>query len=209
MLVTPLLREGMAIGVDHDPPHRSPAVHREANRAAGDLRRPGGHRDRERAAVQRAQPQRELTRRWSSRRRPAEILSVISRSPTDIAAGVRRRSSRAPRSLCERQPVSRFRQLKATCSASCHAAHSGSHPYAPAVRDRLWRTASGRAMLERGTIHVPECRGACAERLPSQSSLAPAHGYLARRSAARAKATSIGTICSPPPEVRPFTDQAD
>ena len=37
---------------DRDLADRGPAVHRQADRAARDLRRPGGHRHRERAAVQ-------------------------------------------------------------------------------------------------------------------------------------------------------------
>ena len=56
-----------AIGAIVVAPDRRCAVHRQADRAAQDLRRPGGDRDRERAPVQRAQPS-EL--RSSSRRRP-------------------------------------------------------------------------------------------------------------------------------------------
>ena len=38
---------------DHDSPHGSSSVHRQADRASQNLRRPGGDRHRERAAVQR------------------------------------------------------------------------------------------------------------------------------------------------------------
>ena len=48
---TPLMRSGEAIGRLGHPAHRGPAVQRQADRAAADLRRPGGHRHRERAAV--------------------------------------------------------------------------------------------------------------------------------------------------------------
>ena len=42
---------GAADRHDHDVPARDPALLRQADRASRDLRRPGGHRDRERAAV--------------------------------------------------------------------------------------------------------------------------------------------------------------
>ena len=45
-------REGIPIGAITYPPHRSSAVYRQTDRAAQNLRRPGGHRDRERAPVQ-------------------------------------------------------------------------------------------------------------------------------------------------------------
>ena len=52
ILAVPMLREGDADRRDRRRPGRSRAVHRQADRAAPDLRRPGGDRDRERAAVQ-------------------------------------------------------------------------------------------------------------------------------------------------------------
>ena len=51
VLTVPLLREGrVAIGTISSAGRRR-ALHRAADRAAGDVRRPGGHRHRERAAV--------------------------------------------------------------------------------------------------------------------------------------------------------------
>ena len=68
---------------------RGPAVHRQARSSSSDLRRPGGHRHRECAAVHGAAGDAthetcQVTRRWSSRRRPSEILRVIASSPTDV-----------------------------------------------------------------------------------------------------------------------------
>ena len=49
----------------------SPPVHRQADRAGQELRRPGRHRHREHAAAQRAAPAHDdLANRWSSRPRP-------------------------------------------------------------------------------------------------------------------------------------------
>ncbi len=52
LLGTPLLREGIPIGVIGDPPDRSSAVHRQTDRSAQNLRRSGRDRHRERPAVQ-------------------------------------------------------------------------------------------------------------------------------------------------------------
>ncbi len=52
ILATPLLREGQPIGVLF-PARGRRAVHRDAGQPGHHLRRPGGHRDRERAPVRR------------------------------------------------------------------------------------------------------------------------------------------------------------
>ena len=65
---------------------RSGPFTRPADRAAADLRRPGRHRHRERAAVHRAggaQP-RAARRRWSSRRRRRRSCASSASSPTDV-----------------------------------------------------------------------------------------------------------------------------
>ena len=63
VLCVPMLRDGEASARCRSCRRGRPAVSRQADRAAADLRRPGGDRDRERAAVQR-----DARRRW--RRRP-------------------------------------------------------------------------------------------------------------------------------------------
>ena len=52
LLAVPMLREGIPIGAIVAIREGGPALHRQADRAARDLRRPGGHRHRERAPVQ-------------------------------------------------------------------------------------------------------------------------------------------------------------
>ena len=52
VLSVPLMREDRAIGVIGALADGSAGIHRQADRAGANLRRPGGHRDRERAAVQ-------------------------------------------------------------------------------------------------------------------------------------------------------------
>ena len=71
----------------------------QADRAAGDLRRPSRHRHREHAAVRggAGEQTRADESRSNTRPRPAKCLSVISRSPTDAPASLRyhRRDARS------------------------------------------------------------------------------------------------------------------
>ena len=164
------MREGTPIGVIVDvAARRSGPFTDEADRAPRDVRRPGGDRDRERAAVQGAAGRgtRSSRKRWSSRRRPARS-SVISELAHRHPAGVRRDPRERRRALCGahdrlRDPVRRrtscrsppIRCDRGGCStpsapsshagstASCSAARSSTGAYDSRTRVREDPRAAG------------------------------------------------------------------
>ena len=85
VLATPLLREGIPIGVILIRRTEVRPFYGEADRASQNLRRPSRDRHRERAAVQGIQERNaELREALEHQTATAEVLGIISRSPTDV-----------------------------------------------------------------------------------------------------------------------------
>ncbi len=145
-------------------------VLRRSGRAAADLRRPGGDRDPERAAVQR-----DARRRWSSRRPPPRSCSVISSSLADAQpvfdeiVAQRRASVRcrdAARSCCWRDGdmlhMAALRRPDAErCDGGTFPMPTGGH------RPARSRFASGAWCTYADVLQRPNVPRVCAGRLES------------------------------------------
>ena len=154
VLATPLLREGVADRGDYDSPNRSSSVHRQADRTAQNLRRPGRDRHRERAACSKnsRSATRNCARRWSIRRqRPRCSASSAARRRTCSRCSTR--SSRARRG---------FVGLMTWCCDSARGtlmvprAHFGPIPIGRveiSIDEPQFRW-----MREHGTLHIPDVR---------------------------------------------------
>ena len=134
--VVPLRKDGALLGVIHDLPPGGAAVHRQADRTAGEFRRPGGDRDGERAAADR-----DSARRWSSRPRPPRCCrSSMPRPAISRRCSMRcwkRRRGCARRAFGDSATYDgerfrivaharRARRVSRSCCASRHAAGTGS-----------------------------------------------------------------------------------
>jgi two-component system NtrC family sensor kinase len=131
----------------------------------------------------------------------AEILRVISSSPSDVRpvfAAVLRSAAR----LCDAFDATIF---QVDGDGLRLVAHEGPIPSTPVGAFPLQGTAAGRAVLDRRTIHVPDLQAEVDE-YPESSVFARSYGFrtvlnvpLLRR------AEAIGTISIRRTEVRPFT----
>ncbi len=112
VLAVPLLREGVPIGVIMIAPAggRGPSRDKQIE-LLEDLRRPGGDRDRERAAVHgaRGAEPRRSTEALEQQTATGEILRVIASSPTDVQPVFDDDRGRAPRGFCGAASASIFR----------------------------------------------------------------------------------------------------
>ena len=121
MLGVPLLREGTPIGVIVLQRNSVRPFTDKQIELVDDLRRPGGDRDRERAAVRRGagSARDELSEAWSSRPRPQRCCSVISSSPGELEPVFEAMLENATR-ICEAKfgTLSPFRRRSASVAAA-------------------------------------------------------------------------------------------
>jgi GAF domain-containing protein len=134
----------------------------------------------------------------------AEILSVISNSPTDVQpvfAAVLRSAAR----LCDAFDAGIF-QVEG--DGLRLVAHEGPIPSSPVGVFPLIRgTAAGRAVLDGRTIHVPDLQAEVDE-FPESSAFARSYGYRTALTVPLLRgAEAIGAIGIRRTEVRPFTDR--
>jgi two-component system NtrC family sensor kinase len=133
----------------------------------------------------------------------AEILRVISSSPTDIQpvfAAVLRSAAR----LCDALDAGIF-QVEG--DGLRLVAREGPIPSSPLGAFPLRGTAAGRAVLDRLTIHIPDLQAEVDE-FPESSAMARSYGYRTTLTVPLLReAEAIGAIGIRRTEVRPFTDR--
>jgi two-component system, NtrC family, sensor kinase len=134
----------------------------------------------------------------------AEILRVISSSPNDVQPVFATVLTSAAR-LCDASDATIFQvdgdELRIV-------AHEGPIPLTPVGAIPLIRgTATGRAVLDRRTIHVPDLQAEVDE-YPESSALARSHGSRTVLNVPLLRgAEAIGAVAIRRTEVRPFTDR--
>ena len=136
-------------------------LHRQADRAAQDVRGSGGDRDRERAAVQGLQARNASSpRRWNSRRQPREILKVISSSPTDTQP-VFDAIAESAAGFAERTFANVFRFDGQNCCIGSQQPQLRGRGVGAAANPlpdgaQRYRQISGRVALSKAVVHMPD-----------------------------------------------------
>ena len=115
LIVVPMLKENELIGAFAIYPPRGPSIHRQADRAGHELRQPGRHRHRERAAAERAAPAHR--RAWPLGRRAARARRSVAGGELDARPRDRARRPSSPRRCSSPAP----KPARSTCSTKCNA----------------------------------------------------------------------------------------
>ena len=153
MLATPLLREGEPIGaIGISRTEVRPFTEKQIS-AAQDVRRPGGDRHRERAAVQgTGRAQHRITEALEQQTATSEILRVIASSPTDIQPVLDTIVENAAR-VCGARGMLRSFASMATYAARLVAVY-GTNARPRLIYPLNRGSSAGRAIIDRKTIHV-------------------------------------------------------
>jgi GAF domain-containing protein len=199
-LATPLLREGIALGVigirrtDLRPFTESQIKLLEtfANQAV--------------IAIENVRLFQELTEALEQQTATSEILGVIARSPTDIQPVLDAVASSATR-LCD---ASDAVIIRLDGSRFFLAAHSGLHETVPVGSPMpLGRGfPAGRAVLDRTTVVVADLAEAVESEFPETKTLQQRYGYRSVMAAPLLReGSAVGVLGVLRTEVRPFTDK--
>ena len=192
----------VAIGAIHDSPHGSSAFHGQADRAAQNLRRPGRDRHRERAAVQGTPgAQRGIARSLEHQTATAEVLGIISRSPTDVQPVLDAIVESAARVCGIDDVVLRLREGERYGFAGSFWSHTHTTGRVEISIDE----PRFRWMREHGTLHIPDVRAQ--NDFPTVGSVSDWRTFLAVP--LRQQGELIGALIARRTEVRPFTPSAD
>ena len=129
MIAVPMLKEDKLVGAIIIYRQEVRPFLRQADRAAGEFRRAGRHRHRERAAAQRIAPaHRRLTKSLEQQTATSDVLKVISRSPGELQTVFRHatrerhqalRGESSATSSCVTRTLYRFSSQCSTCRRLC------------------------------------------------------------------------------------------